>query len=371
VAQLLRLIVEVASDHGSINNQYSSWWCLLDKRYQVFVSSTYDDLREERQEVIQALLELDCILSGMELFPAANDDQWTLIKRVIDDCDYYLVIIGGRYGSTSKSGKSYTQMEYEYAISKDKPVIAFLHKNPNAIPSGKTDKDEQGKKKLDEFREIAKQKLVRFWSSPQELGSVVSRSIVKLIKSNPAVGWAKANELVEEMAAPELLKLRKQIDDLHNRLEESRDRGPQGTEMFAQGEENYELLFNTRFNNEKDMPFTWDVPRQISWNDIFRVISPLMIDRGSADQLSSTLATYCQEEIIKAIKQDTRKATRIRINLAVESLRTIIIQLRALGLIARDNRQKSVRDTATYWTLTPYGDNVMTRLRAILKSSDT
>ena len=152
----------------------------MEKRYQVFVSSTYDDLRDERQEVIQALLELDCIPSGMELFPAANDDQWTLIKRVIDDCDYYLVIIGGRYGSTSKSGKSYTQMEYEYAISKGKPVIAFLHKDPSAIPSGKTDKDEQGKKKLDEFREIAKQTMVRFWLSPQELGSVVSRSIVKL-----------------------------------------------------------------------------------------------------------------------------------------------------------------------------------------------
>ena len=72
----------------------------MDKRYQVFVSSTYEDLQEERQEVMHALLELDCIPAGMELFPAANEDQWTLIKRVIDDCDYYLVIVGGRYGST-------------------------------------------------------------------------------------------------------------------------------------------------------------------------------------------------------------------------------------------------------------------------------
>src|SRR5215813_10584151 len=100
----------------------------MDKRYQVFVSSTYDDLREERQEVMQALLELDCIPAGMELFQAANQDQWTLIKRVIDDCDYYLVIIGGRYGSIGPDGSSYTQMEYEYALSQKKPVIAFLHK---------------------------------------------------------------------------------------------------------------------------------------------------------------------------------------------------------------------------------------------------
>jgi hypothetical protein len=90
----------------------------LDKRYQVFVSSTHEDLIEERQSVMHALLELDCIPSGMELFPAADDDQWTLIKRVIDDCDYYIVIIAGKCGSIGPTGLSYTRMEYEYAVSK-------------------------------------------------------------------------------------------------------------------------------------------------------------------------------------------------------------------------------------------------------------
>jgi hypothetical protein len=51
-----------------------------------------EDLKEERKEVIQALLELDCIPVGMELFPAADDDQWTLIRELIDDCDYYILI---------------------------------------------------------------------------------------------------------------------------------------------------------------------------------------------------------------------------------------------------------------------------------------
>ena len=40
----------------------------MDKRYQVFVSSTYADLMEERQHVIQALMDMDCIPSGMEVF---------------------------------------------------------------------------------------------------------------------------------------------------------------------------------------------------------------------------------------------------------------------------------------------------------------
>ena len=119
-----------------------------DKRYQVFVSSTYDDLQDERKEVMQALLELDCIPAGMELFPASSEDQWSLIKRVIDDCDYYILIIGGRYGSVGPDGISYTQMEFEYALKAGKPIISFIHKNPASIPTGKSEQTDEGKKKF-------------------------------------------------------------------------------------------------------------------------------------------------------------------------------------------------------------------------------
>ena len=84
----------------------------MNKRYQVFVSSTYEDLREERQKVIEALLTSDCIPVGMEYFPAGDESQWELIKRVISECDYYVVIVAGRYGSCDSEGKSYTQKEY-------------------------------------------------------------------------------------------------------------------------------------------------------------------------------------------------------------------------------------------------------------------
>ncbi len=105
----------------------------MEKRYQVFVSSTFADLQEERQQVIQALMEMDCIPAGMELFPATDEEQWEFIKRIIDDCDYYLLIIGGRYGSVSSDGVSYTEMEYEYAVSKGLKVIALLHDEPQQL----------------------------------------------------------------------------------------------------------------------------------------------------------------------------------------------------------------------------------------------
>lgn len=105
----------------------------MEKCYQVFVSSTFKGLEEERQEVMHVLLELDCMPSGMELFPAANETQWNLIKKVIDDCDYYLLIVGGRYGSIGTEEISYTEMEYRYALETGKPTIAFFIATPERL----------------------------------------------------------------------------------------------------------------------------------------------------------------------------------------------------------------------------------------------
>src|SRR4051812_27143429 len=121
-------------------------------RYQVFVSSTYTDLVVERQAVMSALLQFDALPAGMELFPAADDEAWTLIKRVIDESDYYLLMVGGRYGSVDAAGISYTEKEYEYAVAQEKPVMAFLHRKPDELPVKSSDTDVALKAKLDAFR---------------------------------------------------------------------------------------------------------------------------------------------------------------------------------------------------------------------------
>jgi nucleoside 2-deoxyribosyltransferase len=111
-----------------------------EKIYKVFVSSTYEDLREERAAVEKGLLQIDCFPVGMELFPAADEETWEFIKSQIDDSDYYVVVAAGRYGSQGPDGISFTEMEYDYAIAQKKPTIGFVHADgvvPAAVELGR------------------------------------------------------------------------------------------------------------------------------------------------------------------------------------------------------------------------------------------
>lgn len=64
------------------------------KKYQVFISSTYIDLKLERQAAVSAILKSGHIPAGMELFTAGDKNQWETIKSWIDESDIYMLILG-------------------------------------------------------------------------------------------------------------------------------------------------------------------------------------------------------------------------------------------------------------------------------------
>lgn len=337
----------------------------MEKRYQVFVSSTYQDLQDERQEVMQALLELDCIPSGMELFPAANEDQWTLIKKVIDECDYYIVIIAGRYGSVTSSGMSYTEQEYRYALEIGKPVLSFVHKDPEKLPLKRSEKTDKGKERLEEFKKLVQQKMVKYWEGPADLGSVVSRSLVQLRKTHPAVGWVRADLAPDEGAAQQILKLRKQAEDLEQKLVVARKQAPPGTEQLAQGEDEFEIKYTFRAGSLGRESYQRLV--KLSWNRIFHNLSPLMINEVQESSLIKAINDIIRNAEISKLQVNPKLKDQFLDYFQIDDndFQTIKVQLRALGLIEKSVRQRSVKDTRTYWTLTEYGDEIMNQLRAI------
>lgn len=324
----------------------------MEKRHQVFVSSTYKDLELERQSVIQALLELDCIPAGMELFPASDDDQWTLIKRVIDDCDYYIVIIAGRYGSSGPDGIGYTEKEYDYAVQTGKPIIAFIHESPKSLPLEKSEEDPGLRDKLTAFTEKTKKKVAKFWKNAEDLSGKVSRSLVQLKKTHPAEGWVKARYA---SSPEETLSLRSQIDELKAQLNAVTTVAPEGTESLCQGEDKFYIDYSI-VSSHFGHAFLRSGRYATDWKEIFGVIGPLMFDEADESQMIKAI-----EECVQ-LKLPPPKSYQV--SLPTTSFQSLKVQFVALGLIALSDRKRGVHDKGTYWKLTPYGVNYVMKLMA-------
>ena len=165
-----------------------------EKKYQVFISSTYEDLKEERLAAIQTILEVGCIPVSMEQFPASNMRQMEYIQMMMDTCDYFILISAGRYGSIDPTdGIGYTEKEYDYAVSHKIPIMTFVFSDIDSLPADKKEKSDAYRQKLYAFREkIRSDKMVNYYTSKEELQAKIGPSLLQCILDFPAVGWIRA-----------------------------------------------------------------------------------------------------------------------------------------------------------------------------------
>ena len=328
-------------------------------RYQVFVSSTFTDLVDERAEIIQAIWELDCIPTGMEAFVASNESQWSVITRVIDECDYYVLVIGGRYGSVTGDGISYTEREYRYAKSSGIPVLAFVHSNPEQIPSGKVEKDAASQEKLDAFRaEVMKDHPVRKWSSPAELGGLVSRSLVREIKISPRPGWIRNDGSSPVALLEQINKLTEENRQLRAKIPED---GNIDIDPSLEGGDDRITLIGVRQITRNGSLVSEDEEWSVTtdWNEIFRDLGPSLINETTETYLRRLLSRFHSLKPIKSGYDVRRPAT-----VSLESWHEVLIQLRALGLITQGVKKRAVTDKESYWRITDRGDRYLVSLLA-------
>jgi hypothetical protein len=166
----------------------------MTKKYQVFISSTLSDLKEEREAITRSVIDMGLIASGMESFPANQDAQFRYIQRVIDLCDYYLLVLGARYGSLNKDGISFTEAEFDYAQSQGKCVLAFVHSDPSSFSVARTDRDANLMAKFEAFRDrVTKDRLCRFWGAQGDLINSVVTSLHQATQESPGIGWVRGD----------------------------------------------------------------------------------------------------------------------------------------------------------------------------------
>lgn len=182
----------------------SSAYMPTKKKLQVFVSSTYVDLKFERQAAVEAILSAEHIPAGMELFAAGSDSQFETIKRWIDESDVYMLILGGRYGSVEpKKSLSYTELEYDYAVSKEKPLFAVVITDTLLDQKVKIDGraviENEHQAELKRFREKVLKRMVKFFDKSEDIQLAVHTTLADFIKRYEFKGWIPGDEPTETL----------------------------------------------------------------------------------------------------------------------------------------------------------------------------
>jgi len=331
-------------------------------KYQIFVSSTFEDLKEERDLVIKAILEMGHIPVGMEMFSAGDEEQWKLIQRQIEDCDYYVVIAAHRYGSLD--GKiSYTEKEYDFAISKGIPSLGFVIAESATWPVSKSDTDTDKKKRLNKFKKKIQSKIISHWKNKDDLYGKVSISLMKQFTTNPRAGWVKANETIGPEVLNELSRLSKENSSLRTQLEEL------SKQIVRDETEKYDKMITILNSHKVSISFfyergtDWEDTREFDFLELFKLLAPeLMVEK-------STIDTAHYIALMK--KPDHAKEIRGRYPIPSNTTKKILADLVVLDLVKPSTKKHSLKDTNDYWTITEEGKNVFKAIRRnIIESKD-
>lgn len=162
------------------------------KKYQIFISSTYEDLKDESRFARDAILNMQQFPIGMEQFSAGNAKQWEVIKTAIDTSDYYILILGKRYGSEGEDGVGYTEKEFRYAQKQNIPILAFIKSDNARFETDAIETDSKKKEKLIIFiNDVKSSHMVKWFNNPYELAYQIVTALHNEIAKSDRPGWIR------------------------------------------------------------------------------------------------------------------------------------------------------------------------------------
>jgi len=153
----------------------------------VFISSTYIDLVPFRKEAWNALNKLKLKVKGMERFGARTESSLETCLNEVSTSDIYIGIIAYRFGSIDdKTGKSFTQLEYEKAIAENKKILIYFPNPENVGIIPKFYDSPENLLKLEDFKNVLRENhTIDHYLSPEDLGERIEECLSDLLDLKP------------------------------------------------------------------------------------------------------------------------------------------------------------------------------------------
>lgn len=345
----------------------------MDKKLQVFVSSTFSDLRDERQAAVEGVLLAKCIPAGMELFAAGDRSQLDVIRTWIKESDAYMLILGARYGSVEpESQLSYTEIEYEYALSQGKPLFALVL-SEEALSRKRTDLGAEVQEpighqtRLAAFRDRVLGRVSRIVTDSKDIKLYTLEALRDVQSRTNIVGWVRADSITDVgPLSIELARLSQENAALSKRVGELQEAVPPTDRSDLAGLDDptvipYRWKFSVAYaspNYEQSA----DVPS--TWRDAFAMICPKLLENPADQTVKRAL-----EMALAVSHVETSPSHLVISDVAQEWFDTFKIQMEALGLISLQLSNVVGGGRALFWSLTQHGMRTVRELRTIRRSS--
>lgn len=319
-----------------------------ERRYQVFLCTSGIDMQPERIALQQALAGLGFFCWGPEI---RTPQSTTFARRQIDDCDYFILLLGGRYGDLTASGVSYLHLEYIYAVTKQKPILVLLHADPERRDNVLPEQTDEGRAKLDDFRRrlLLDQPLTVQYQDIRELDMVVRQALPRLVERFPMPGWTRGVSESESAVGYQ-----------HAVTTALAPATAEPSQAAVSGQEG--IGFEYRVHAYQDGNFReLRLHRSLTWHELLQVLGPAFMEGQPEDQFARVLNDYLNNTALAQAREQMPRAHAVaRSQVQAKALQQIRQQLKDNGWLVPTGRDERYR---TQWQVTSLGRQVLAQLR--------
>lgn len=331
---------------------------MIDKRYHVFISTTEADMHAERVVLSQTLVSQGFFSWGLEQRTPLTT---AFARRQIDDCDYFILMLGSRYGELSASGVSYMHLEYIYAVTKQKPILVLMYEAPESRADEFQDKTPEGKLKFLDFRRQLQRErdMVMTFRDLRDLEIAIRHTMPQFLNRYPAQGWIRPNQQQVQQLQDENEQLRQKLLQLEQQPRMTTT--PQRVADLPQVQGHEEITFDYKVHAYQDGNFRELRPhRQMTWNDLLMVIGPGFSPAMPEDSFAKILNDYLNSTALADVRDVMPRAhavARCQVNIrALHMIKTQFKNNAWIVPVGRDDRQRIL------WELSAAGERQLSRL---------
>ncbi|CAM2860535.1 DUF4062 domain-containing protein [Acinetobacter celticus] len=325
---------------------------MLDKRYQVFISTSGSEMQPERIVLAQTLVGMGFFSWGLEQRTPLST---AFARRQIDDCDYVVILLGSAYGEQSVSGVGYMHLEYIYAVTKQKPIIVFMHEEPSARDGALHDDKPELREKFQEFRKLLQNEVdqVFTYRSMRDLEMAVRFNLPQMLERSPVLGWVRPQNIQV---------LQDEIDHLKSKLEQlETEAGKREVDPFLSLPKvsmHEPFSFEYRMHAYQDGNFKeLKIQKKLTWAQLLSILGTTFVHPTPEEFFSKRMNEYLNETGIQDARVEMPRAHAVaRAQINIRALHSIKMQMRQNEWIiqsGRDDRQRML------WQITPKAQKLM------------